>query len=72
LLKKLGTVDGYPVLKRGLECSIPGLHFLGKPAAWSFGPLVGFVSGTEFAANELVHFIARENGKKRAETDPNE
>ena len=57
VLQRLETVNGYPVLKRGLESSIPGLHFLGKPAAWSFGPLLGFVSGTEFAANELVHSI---------------
>src|ERR1700723_4546263 len=57
LVKKVETASGYPVLKRGLECSIPGLHFLGKPAAWSFGPVVGFVSGTEFAANELVHSV---------------
>ena len=62
LLKQLATVESYPVLKRGLECSIPGLHFLGKPAAWSFGPLLGFVSGAEFAANELVHSITRKNG----------
>jgi len=46
-------VDGFPVLNRGLESSIPGLHFLGKPAAWSFGPLLGFVSGAEFASNEF-------------------
>ncbi len=59
LLKNLQTVEGYPVLKRGLECSIPGLHFLGKPAAWSFGPLLGFVSGAEFASTELVHAITR-------------
>ncbi len=63
LLERVETVDGYPVLRRGLECSIQGLHFLGKPAAWSFGPLVGFVSGTEFAANELVHSITGNNGK---------
>jgi len=68
LLKRLETVDGYPVLKRGLECSIPGLHFLGKPAAWSFGPLVGFVSGTEFAANELVHSITCNNRKTATRT----
>ena len=54
LLKQLKTVNGFPVLKRGLESSIPGLHFVGKPAAWSFGPLLGFVSGAEFASNELV------------------
>jgi hypothetical protein len=59
LLGQLRTMDGYPVLKRGLESSIPGLHFLGKPASWSFGPLLGFVSGTEFASNELVRFITR-------------
>jgi FAD-dependent urate hydroxylase len=64
LFKRLETVDGYPVLGRGLECSVPGLHFLGKPAAWSFGPLVGFVSGTEFAANELVRSMSRRNGKR--------
>lgn len=63
LLQHLQTVDGYPVLKRGLESSsITGLHFLGKPAAWSFGPLLCFVSGTEFAANELVGRIVRSNG----------
>lgn len=63
-LKQLETVDGYPVLKRGLESSIPGLHFVGKPAAWSFGPLLGFVSGTQFASNELVRAIA--NGKSNS------
>jgi FAD-dependent urate hydroxylase len=62
LLQRLETAGGYPVLKRGLESSIPGLHFLGKPAAWSFGPLVGFVSGTEFAATELVRAVTR-NGR---------
>lgn len=59
LIKQVKMVDGFPVLKRGLESSIPGLHFLGKPASWSFGPLLGFVSGTEFASNELVHSLTR-------------
>jgi len=63
LTKQLQTVNGFPVLKRGLECSIPGLHFLGKPAAWSFGPLLGFVSGAEFASNELVRSMTRRNGR---------
>ena len=59
LVKQLRiVVNGYPVLRHGLESSIPGLHFAGKPAAWSFGPLLGFVSGTEFAASELVRSIA--------------
>jgi FAD-dependent urate hydroxylase len=62
LSKQLKTVQGFPVLKRGLESSISGLHFVGKPAAWSFGPLLGFVSGAEFASNELVRCMTRSNG----------
>ena len=65
LLKQVETVDGFPVLKHGLESSLPGLHFLGKPAAWSFGPLLGFVSGAEFASNELIRSITRGNGNTR-------
>lgn len=62
---RLQTFNGFPVLKQGLESSIAGLHFMGKPAAWSFGPLLGFVSGTEFAAKELVRSISRSNGTQR-------
>jgi FAD-dependent urate hydroxylase len=61
LSKQVKTVNGYPILLRGLESSVPGLHFVGKPAAWSFGPLLGFVSGAEFASNELVRSITRRN-----------
>ena len=53
LSEATGHSDGFPVLNRGLESSIPGLHFLGKPAAWSFGPLLGFVSGAEFASTGI-------------------
>jgi FAD-dependent urate hydroxylase len=59
IAQEVETANGYPVLKRGLESSIPGLHFVGKPAAWSFGPLLGFVSGAEFASTELVRSITR-------------
>lgn len=61
ILQHLETVNGYPVLQRGLESSVKGLHFLGKPASWSFGPLLCFVSGTEFAANELISGIGERN-----------
>lgn len=50
----LRTSAGSPVLVRGLESSVPGLHFAGKPAAWSFGPLLNFISGTHFACAELL------------------
>jgi len=63
LTNRLKTTNGFPVLKPGLESSIPGLHFVGKCAAWSFGPLLGFVSGAEFASTELVRAINRSIGK---------
>ena len=53
LLHRLNLVNGYPRLNAGFEASLPGLHFLGAPAAWSFGPLMRFVAGTEFASQAL-------------------
>ena len=50
--------NGYPVLKAGLETSVPGLHILGAPAAWSFGPLMQFVSGTHYASQALTRTVA--------------
>jgi FAD-dependent urate hydroxylase len=61
LIKSIQTASGYPLLHSGLESSVPGLHFVGKPAAWSFGPLLGFVSGAEFASRELLRQITRQN-----------
>lgn len=54
ILSGLKTVQGNPVLGRGLESSVPGLHFAGKPAAWSFGPLLNFISGSHFAGAEIL------------------
>ena len=33
--------------------ALAALHFAGAPAAWSFGPLMRFVAGTEFAGGAL-------------------
>jgi FAD-dependent urate hydroxylase len=57
LLASIRSVRGYPVLGRGLESSVPGLHFLGAPAAWSFGPLMRFVSGTWWAGRSLARAV---------------
>lgn len=65
--RDLRVVDGYPVLGRGLESSVPGLHVLGAPAARSFGPIMRFVSGSWYAGSRLTRAIAasRERGKRR-------
>ena len=56
--------EGYPVLKVGFEASVPGLHFLGTPAAGTFGPLCRFVVGTKYMAGELTRHILRRNGER--------
>jgi cation diffusion facilitator CzcD-associated flavoprotein CzcO len=57
-------VGGYPVLRSGLESSIPGLHFLGAPAAWSFGPLMRFVAGSEYVALQLTRHLVHQAGRR--------
>jgi cation diffusion facilitator CzcD-associated flavoprotein CzcO len=59
LLEKIRKVDGFPVLDDGFESSVSGLHFLGAPAAWSFGPLMRFVVGAEFASRVVTRRICR-------------
>jgi FAD-dependent urate hydroxylase len=59
LIRSIKCFNGFPCLKAGLETSVPGLHMLGAPAAWSFGPLMQFVSGTTYASRSLTHHIAK-------------
>jgi len=66
LVQSIRMVNGYPVLQAGLETSVEGLHILGAPAAWSFGPLMQFVSGTHYAARSLTRRIA---GKKQIQQE---
>jgi hypothetical protein len=57
LARSVERVNGYPVLRPGLEASVPGLHFMGAPAALSFGPIMRFVVGTWYAAPALARRI---------------
>lgn len=57
LLHRIARAGGYPRLNRGFESSLAGLHFLGAPAAWSYGPLMRFVAGTEFTAPTLTRAV---------------
>jgi hypothetical protein len=69
ILQNLNIVDGYPRLDDGLESSIPGLHFVGAPAAWSFGPLVRFVAGTDYLARSLARRVRRAGHVRAADHD---
>lgn len=60
LVKNIQHLGGYPRLRGGFCSSVPGLHFIGATAARSFGPLLYFVAGTEFASRELSSHIVRD------------
>ncbi|MGP0024112.1 MAG: FAD-dependent oxidoreductase [Streptosporangiaceae bacterium] len=57
LLARVKRAGGYPVLGRGSESSVTGLHFLGAPAAWSFGPIMRFVAGGWYAGRSLARVV---------------
>src|SRR5205809_1433111 len=65
LLNAIQRVNGYPKLNDRFESSVPGLHFLGAPAAWSFGPLMRFVAGADFASRTLTRGVL---GKTKSNT----
>jgi FAD-dependent urate hydroxylase len=65
LLAAVTTMSGYPQLNSHFESSVPGLHFVGAPAAWSFGPLMKFVAGAEFAAKAVARGVVASGDFKR-------
>ncbi len=65
LLDRVALATGYPQLDLGFETTLPGLHFLGAPSAWSFGPLMRFVAGTEFTARALARRLAAVKQRSR-------
>lgn len=58
LAHSISCFQGYPRLREGFESSVPGLHILGAPAIWSFGPLMQFVVGTHYCSRVLLRRIA--------------
>jgi len=63
LMAQVDLLGGYPVLGRGLESSVPGLHFVGAPAAHSFGPIMRFVVGTWYAAPAVAEKATQRRGR---------
>ncbi|WUH98935.1 NAD(P)-binding domain-containing protein [Spirillospora sp. NBC_00431] len=54
---RVATRFGAPVLSRDFEASVPGLYFAGLAAAATFGPVMRFVHGADFAARRIAHHI---------------
>jgi len=66
LRKQLARVEQAPRLDRSFESSVPGLYFAGLAAAPTFGPVMRFVAGADFAARRISNAISRRTPYARA------
>jgi hypothetical protein len=55
---RIATLGGYPVLSRACESTVPGLYFVGAPAAFGLGPSMRFIAGTHNVAEQLTRSVA--------------
>ena len=55
----LTAVEGTPVLSSDFESSIPGLYVVGVASANSFGPVMRFAYGAEFAARTVSRALSK-------------
>jgi len=68
LRDQIDQVENTPILNDNFESSVPGLFFLGLSASNSFGPLLRFMYGSEFATPRLAAHLRRriEDASKKA------
>lgn len=59
-------VGSMPALSGSFESSVRGLHYTGPIAAGSFGPLMRFMVGAEFAAPGIAAHLGRASRRARA------
>ncbi|MFJ3309143.1 FAD-dependent oxidoreductase [Streptomyces sp. NPDC086549] len=62
LRTQLTVSRGAAKLGAGYVSSVPGLYFTGLPAAASYGPVMRFVCGTEFASPRLAKHLVAAHG----------
>lgn len=60
LRQRIRRTESAPKLSANFESSVPGLYFVGLPAANSFGPLLRFACGSDFAACRLSKHFAKQ------------
>jgi thioredoxin reductase len=63
---QLKSVDRTPVLSTNFESSVPGLYFVGIAAANSFGPVMRFAYGADFAAHTLARALSKSFSREAA------
>jgi cation diffusion facilitator CzcD-associated flavoprotein CzcO len=74
LLSRINAVQGTPILSANFESSIPGLYFVGAIAVNTFGPVLRFACGAEFAAPRVARHLSRRHKRSSPrsaiESDP--
>jgi cation diffusion facilitator CzcD-associated flavoprotein CzcO len=65
LLDRISCLDGSPLLSKGLQSSVPNLHFVGSSAVMSYGPLMRFIAGAGYAARHLTQCILAQRGLRQ-------
>jgi cation diffusion facilitator CzcD-associated flavoprotein CzcO len=63
---RVTTSGGMPVLSSTCESSMPGLYFVGIAAANSFGPVMRFTFGADFAARTVARALTKSFSRSRA------
>jgi hypothetical protein len=59
LQSRIRKVGQMPILSSNFESSVKGLYFVGLAAAGTFGPLLRFMYGCDFAARRISKDVAR-------------
>ena len=62
--------DGSPVLSSKFETSVKGLSMIGPVAHSSFGPLLRFAAGSQYAATQVTKQLVRSLAKHRTNEVP--
>jgi FAD-dependent urate hydroxylase len=70
LRARIATLGGYPVLTRAGESTVPGLYFVGAPAAFGLGPSMRFIAGTHNVARQLTQSVSNRARGKAGDTAP--
>jgi Pyridine nucleotide-disulphide oxidoreductase len=62
----IARANGAPKLQANFESSVPGLYFAGAMSANTFGPMMRFVCGADFAARRIAAAVEHSVGATRA------
>lgn len=65
-VRRVGTM---PLLDTAFQSSVPGLFFVGAIAAYNFGPLTRFVTGTGVAARHITRRLAGSREPEISDTE---